>query len=134
MNNKLIPIRVGRSLRLTKSTEFRVYEGYLNDQYVRFGRELKSFLEAYRPESDAIECFWLVKIPKDEFFTKKKTISKTCLDASNAVKILEDVLSKNIGIDDSQVIDSRARKVPTNSNSWSVSLTLSIVDYPLVID
>lgn len=133
INNKMIPIRVGRSLRLAKSPEYRVYECYLSDQYGKFDRDLKTFFEAFNEELDAIESYWVIRVPQNEFFTKKGTINKRCIDASNAVKILEDVLVKHLGIDDSQFVDSNSKKIPVSSSSWSVSLTLVKVGYPQVI-
>ena len=54
--------------------------------------------------------------------TKNKTVSKTCIDTSNAIKILEDVLFNYMGIDDSLCISVNAVKVESNEIRSEIEL------------
>lgn len=129
MNNKLVPVRG----RLIKAKSFRVYEDKVDDELGKYYDQFLVLGQGWNEKRHALEVNWYIYAPKDEFFTKKGTISKTCLDATNTVKILEDRLSVILGVDDSQICSSSVKKIPTDSSSWCVVLEISIVARPEVI-
>lgn len=133
MNNKMIPVKRGRYARLIKATPFRKYENDLDAELAKYFDHFRMLGSAYDSKRHALETKWSIYIPQNEFFTKKGTISKTCIDATNTVKIMEDRLSYILGVDDSQICESSVKKLPTDSTSWCVVLELSIVMKPEVV-
>jgi Holliday junction resolvase RusA-like endonuclease len=133
LNNSKIPIRMGKSLRLADAPDFRKYKTEMLAEIKRHEKEFLSFSIVHDHSQHAIEAEWYIYVPSKEYFTLKGTISKTCIDATNAVKIMEDCLVKVLNIDDSQFIDSRVRKIPVTSDSWSVVLILNRVLKPSVV-
>lgn len=129
INNKMIPSRG----RLVKAKNYRIYEEKLDKELAKYFDHFRVLGNNYSGDRHALEVKWSIYVPQSEFFTKKKTISKTCIDATNCVKIMEDRLAKILGVDDSQICESSVKKIPTNSNSWCVVLELSLVPYPLVV-
>lgn len=129
VNHKLMPSRG----RLIINPEYRRYQNELLLQFGNFSDVFEEFRFFYSEKLHALNATWRVYIPEKEFFTKKRTISKTCIDATNTVKIMEDCLVKVLGIDDSQIVLSMVEKIPTNKTTWSVCLELSRVMKPEVV-
>lgn len=134
INNAKIPIRMGKSLRIVDGPELRnVYRPKLKAELCKHTKVISDFVEGHDKTRHAIEAVWRIYIPEKEFFTKKNTINEKCIDATNTVKIMEDALSDLLGIDDSQIIETTVRKIPTSKTSWSVCLELSRVARPEVV-
>lgn len=131
-NNKMIPVIRGKYARLVKSNSFRAYEDTLDLELRKYFNLFQEMGSIYDEKVHCLRASWSIYIPKDKFFTKNHTISKTCLDATNAVKGLEDRLVKILGIDDSQICETTVRKVPSEASSWCVCLELEIIGKPSV--
>jgi len=132
-NNKLIPIKRGRGMRLATNPAYLNYLKELSLEFRKNINELMRFKLDHDEDRHALETTWRVYIPSTEYFTKKGRISKTCIDCTNTVKMMEDVLKDTLGIDDSQIIRSSVEKIPTDKSIWFVSLELSRVMKPAVL-
>jgi Holliday junction resolvase RusA-like endonuclease len=132
-NHKLMPIKVGRSMRLAKSKNYRTYEDKLDSELAKHFDDFRKMGFYFDFDKHALKVQWSIYVPEKEFFTKKGTISKTCIDATNTVKILEDRLAFILGVDDSQICDTNVKKIPTDLDSWCVVLEISIERRPEVV-
>lgn len=75
-----------------------------------YSYQLKEFKEAYNPFTQHIAIDYTFYIPK--FFTSDNRVSRQSKDVDNMVKVVNDRLFKEMGVDDSQVTDLSARKRP----------------------
>lgn len=132
MNNSKIPIRVGRGARLADAPKARAFKVELDKQFDKHSHDLVKFAIGHDHTKHALEAVWRVYVPEKEFFTLKGTISKTCLDATNSVKLMEDGLVRALKIDDSQIVQTTVLKIPTNG-AWCVSLELTRIQRPEVV-
>lgn len=133
-NHKLIPVKRGKFARLIKNPAYKKYEDQLDAELAKYFDHFRVLGTGFDEKNHALEATWSVYIPETEFFTKKGTISKTCIDATNTVKTMEDRLVHILGVDDSQICSTLVKKIPTTASSWCVVLELSIVMRPLVAD
>lgn len=129
INHKLIPARG----RLIKSGEYRKYEKKLDEEFAKWFDHVSVLGSGYDEKKHALKATWRIYVPENEFFTKKGTISKTCLDVTNSIKVMEDRLVHILGVDDSQFIEVTSEKIPTSGAFWCVCLELSIVMRPAVV-
>jgi hypothetical protein len=93
--------------RLIKSPEARRYEGTMHIYALRFFKQIEAIAEAFKGKHLRVDRYFIFH--KSRLITKKDTLKK--LDSSNRVKILDDSVSKLIGIDDCYFITGVAEKL-----------------------
>lgn len=93
--------------RLIKSPEARRYEATMKMYELRHFKEIEQIREAFKNKHLKVDRYFVFS--KDRLITKKNTLKK--LDTSNRVKVLDDCVSKLIGIDDCLFITGVAEKL-----------------------
>lgn len=104
----------------------KTVEGYLNQCM----KEIDQFTAAFNPKKYGLTMDILMYIPEDQFFTKKGAISSTCIDAGNAMKMLEDIIYKRMGLNDGLNLKVSSEKRPYTGEDWLTLVTISEVLIP----
>jgi hypothetical protein len=81
--------------RITKKSSVYAFEKYIKAQMLKSHDQVKEFTNNIL-ETECLTFEVVIYVPKDLFFNKKGLINLTCLDASNALKILEDTIYKEL--------------------------------------
>lgn len=120
----------GRLMRV-KTDASRAFEFEFNLYLKDYNDLKKAFLSSYNPaiHSLSIESFFYIN--EDDFFTKKLSINKRSGDLDNWLKMPLDIISKWLGIDDSQICKIEKYKIPTN-DSGTMVFRISLDFYPTV--
>jgi predicted house-cleaning noncanonical NTP pyrophosphatase (MazG superfamily) len=118
--------------RIVKSTSANKFEKTVEKYLAKYAQEMSEFTESFNKETHALTLEIVLYIPKSEFFTKKGSVSSTCIDASNALKILEDITYKLMGINDALNIRVSSEKRPYDGESWVTFMVITIIDKPRV--
>jgi hypothetical protein len=92
--------------------------------------KLNSFKKSYSRDKYALQLDIIMYVPEVEFFTKEGLISATCIDASNALKMLEDTIYKTLGINDGFNTKVSSEKRPYKSKDWLTMVTISEIPIP----
>lgn len=119
-----------RSRFIIKSPEAQSFEKKINLMLNDFEDLFNELRDNYKQDKHAISFDLEVFVPQHEFFTKKQTINQRCLDVTNAFKMLEDIIFKRIGIDDSQIVQASAGKFPWARETWSCIVKIKIIPAP----
>lgn len=93
--------------RLIKSPEARKYETTLRVYELRNFKEIEAIRSCFAGKTLCVDRYFV--FDKTRVISKKDTIKK--LDTSNRVKILDDCVSKLIGIDDCMFITGICEKL-----------------------
>lgn len=118
--------------RIVKSTSCTKFEksilGYLN----KYATDINIFRNSFNPKNEALHLEIIMYVPKEEFFTKAGTVSLTSIDASNALKMLEDTIYKAMGINDGLNLKVSSEKRPINSDEWLTLIMITKVEKPKI--
>jgi hypothetical protein len=119
--------------RMIKTSEARAFEQNVKAQLLKQLDKMNYFLETYNKKKHCISTRFYFYIPEKKFFTISDTINEKCLDTSNALKTIEDIIFKMIGIDDSQNVEIYAKKIPYNQNDYRCFIEISTMVVPASI-
>jgi len=130
VNSKFTINRYNR--RIVKSTSANRFEKEVEKYLVKYGKEIDLFTKGFDKSRSALTLEVVLYVPKKEYFTLKGAISSTCIDASNALKMLEDIVYKRMGINDAFNIKVSSEKRPADLEEWITLLIITKVDKPKV--
>lgn len=116
--------------RIVKSTAAVKFEKLIQLHLSKYEDELRNFKNAYNRNKYGLNLEIVMYAPESEFFTKDGLISATCIDAGNALKMLEDIIYKRIGINDGWNIKVSSEKRPHKSDKWMTLVNISEVPIP----
>lgn len=126
---------------LSVNSKFTVNRGYMvkTNSVKKFEKEVFCSLLPYRKDADeflkykieSLETEIVIYIPDGEFFTKKGTVSLTCLDCSNAIKIVEDQVFNFLGLNDGLNVSISSEKRPWKGDEYMTLVTIKSVDKPI---
>ena len=116
-----------RSAYYRKSPELERWQSFINkafeDEVFYTKQEIEEFTEYLENNDYFIEFKLTLSIPKDIFFTKNQNDIRT-LDASNYIKVIEDSISSNIGINDKYNLKVSSRKTYNEDGVWYIHIEL----------
>lgn len=115
------PITMGKSTRMIKSKEYRDFEIAVHEQMWKKLIDIKRFASDINSGNHYLKAEYTFYIKG--VITKKGVISKRCIDVSNAVKVVEDCVFNQLGIDDALVVHLSATKVESDNNRICIKLT-----------
>jgi predicted house-cleaning noncanonical NTP pyrophosphatase (MazG superfamily) len=118
------------SRRIIKTTTANKFEKTVEKYLAKYAQEMSEFSESFNKETHALTLEVVLYIPKSEFFTKKGSVSSTCIDASNALKMLEDITYKLMGINDALNVRVSSEKRPVDSDTWTTLMVITKVLKP----
>lgn len=110
---------VSRNGRPYKTSECKKFEQELSRALALYNQSKQLFRNDYDDKKHGIKLALTIYTPK--LYTQRKTINKKSVDF-DAHKVLVDVLFNWLGIDDSQIIDSRVIKKFGLKHSFTVSI------------
>jgi hypothetical protein len=116
--------------RIVKSTAAIKFEKVVESNLVKHKSELDIFKLNYNRSKHGLQLEIVMYVPESEFFTKEGLISSTCIDAGNALKMLEDIIYKSIGINDGWNVKVSSEKRPHKSEKWITLVNISEVPIP----
>lgn len=93
--------------RLIKSPEARRYETTMRVYELKYFKQIEQIRELFAGKTIRVDRYFV--FDKARVISKKQTIKR--LDTSNRIKILDDCISKLIGIDDCHFICGVAEKL-----------------------
>lgn len=93
--------------RLIKSPEARRYEATMRVYELRFFKDIEAIRNAFAGKTIKVDRYFIFH--KSRVISKKNTIKR--LDTSNRIKILDDCLSRIVGIDDCNFISGHCEKL-----------------------
>jgi len=130
VNKKFTINRFNR--RIVKSTSANKFEKDLDSYLCKYARDMHDLLHKFDKSKHGLSLEVVLYVPKQEFFTAKGHISSTCIDASNALKMLEDITYKRLGINDAFNTKVISEKRPYDGESWVTFIVITIIDKPRV--
>lgn len=119
-----------KTKRMIKSTSAHKFEREVNHILKEYGPDLANFSKALNRKKYAVELEVVMYVPEAEFFTKSGEISLTCIDSSNALKMLEDIIYKAMGLNDGINTKVISEKRPYPGKEWLTLVTISEVIIP----
>lgn len=114
-----MPISVGKRARLAKTPAARQYEAEILSHMNKFEAEISHFKHAYS-KAMVVHAYYTFYVPEGHFWTKQGYVSKRGGDCSNYVEALQDIVTKELGFDDSQITRVVEEKIP--SDRWVISV------------
>lgn len=120
-----------KSRRIIKSNSANKFTKVIEGHLLKYADNIKSFLSTVT-RNDALTLELVMYVPKAEFYTKEGKISLTCIDASNALKMLEDIIYKKIGINDGLNVKVSSEKRPADRDEWLTLITITRIAKPKV--
>jgi hypothetical protein len=96
----------------------------------QYGEAMKRFRESFDKKTQGLMLEVVMYVPEDEFFTQKGEISSTCIDAGNALKMLEDIIFKALELNDGLNVKVSSEKRPYIEKEWLTLVTISKVIKP----
>lgn len=118
----------GKRRMIIKSMDARIYEEKINIELDKYYEQM-TFFKNNITDKEALSFSIVVYIPKGDFFTKKGTINTKCLDVSNAIKMLEDIIYKRLGLNDGLNCKVTSEKRPHSGEEY---LTLVNIEKSLI--
>jgi len=109
---------------MIKSKKGRKFEKDVIDTCLKSIKSLEKLRKAYEKNPNGIKVTVITYLERSKFFTKKGTINKRSGDLDNTLKCLLDNIFKVIGIDDSQIVEILAKKIPWKEDKTVVTLEL----------
>jgi hypothetical protein len=109
---------------MIKTMEARRFEDAINKHLDKHAQELKFFRNNIR-DHEALSLSITIYVPKSEYFTKKGTINLKCLDTSNSIKILEDIIYSRMDVNDGLNCKINAEKRPWSGDGY---ITLVVIE------
>jgi Holliday junction resolvase RusA-like endonuclease len=128
VNRKNAPFRG----KMCKTKEAREFELEVSNHLSLRRSDFIAFRESHNKLLHSLTFDMIVYVPKKDFFTKKGTISETCLDCSNSIKMVEDAIKEELGIDDSQNCRVSVEKRPYQGERYVTLITISQAPFPRV--
>jgi hypothetical protein len=122
VNNKFTIARGSR--RITKKSEVYIYERSLKQYLMTKADDIKVFTNNIL-HKECLSFEVVIYVPKNLFFNKKGLINLTCLDVSNAIKILEDCIYKELGINDAMNVFISGEKRPFSGDDFITLINIS---------
>jgi hypothetical protein len=118
--------------RIVKSTSANRFEKEVDSYLCRYAKSMQEFLHKFDKSRHSLNLEVVLYVPKKEFFTVKGHVSSTCIDASNALKMLEDITYKRLGVNDALNTKVSSEKRPYDGESWVTFMVITIIDKPKV--
>ncbi len=116
--------------RIVKSSAASKFETAVEKYLLKYSQDMQDFVEAFNKDTHALTLEVVLYVPRSEFFTKKGSVSSTCIDASNALKMLEDITYKLMGINDALNVRVSSEKRPVDRDTWTTLLIITKVPKP----
>lgn len=119
-----------KTKRMIKSTSAHKFERVVNGLLVNYRKDIEFFTKAYNRRKYSLQLEVVMYVPEEEFFTKSGEVSLTCIDASNALKMLEDIIYKAMKLNDGVNVKVSSEKRPYLGKEWVTLVTVSEVPVP----
>lgn len=129
VNKKFTINRYNR--RMVKSSEAVAFEKLVESYLAKHKKDIDLFISSLE-DRQVLGLDIVIYVPEKDFYTKKKTISLTCLDVSNTLKMLEDTIYKNIGINDALNVKISAEKRPTSRETYVTLINIHKLAIPKI--
>jgi hypothetical protein len=119
-----------KTKRIIKSTRAHKFEKSVKAYLEDYREKMRSFSLNYSRAYCGLQLEVVMYVPEAEFFTKEGLISATCIDAGNALKMLEDIIYKELGINDGMNLRVSSEKRPYEGSEWLTLITVQEVPIP----
>jgi hypothetical protein len=127
--NKKFTINKGHRF-LIKTNIARDFEKVIADFLELHKKDIIKLMSKFNPKVHALHFYITIYAPSDVYFTKDGKVSARCIDASNAIKILEDSVYKFLDVGDHYNTKVTSEKLPHQSKDWITKFEIKIVDKP----
>ena len=118
--------RGGRTSKY-KTDEYRAFELHAEINLAKYTKAFHDLNDFYDIKKHYLVVDYRFYIP---LFTKAGLISKKSMDADNMIKQTQDVIFKNLAVDDSQIISVSSSKI--DSNYYKIVCNIQIKDLSLI--
>lgn len=118
--------------KIVKSGAAVKYEKTINRFLEQYAEKMAAFKANYKRAMYGLQLEIVMYVPEGEFFTKEGLISATCIDAGNALKMIEDTVYKAIGINDGYNVRVISEKRPYTEEGWLTLVAITEVPIPKV--
>ncbi len=98
-----------RTKRRFNSKDYNQYQSAINNELRKYKNQINKFNNAYDESKYYIVSSYRFYLPI--MVKSNDRISKNSLDTSNCIKVLEDIIFKQLIADDSAVVDINAMKI-----------------------
>lgn len=116
--------------KIVKSTSANRFEKVIKDMLLQYSSSMKNFKKLHNRKKYALNLDIVMYVPEAEFFTLAEEVDCTCIDASNALKMLEDIIYKQLGLNDGLNTKVTSEKRPYRGEDWLTLVTVSEVPIP----
>lgn len=116
--------------KIVKSTSANRFEKIINGMLAPHARKMHDFKIAHNRKKYALNLEVVMYVPESDFFTKEGEVDCTCIDSSNALKMLEDIIYKAMKLNDGLNVKVISEKRPYNGDEWLTLVTVSEVLMP----
>jgi len=117
---------------IVKSTSANRFEREVEKYLIKYRSEMDIFTKSFDKSKNALTLEVVLYVPKHEYFTLKGAVSSTCIDSSNALKMLEDIVYKRMGINDALNVKVSSEKRPADLDHWITLMVITKIDKPKV--
>jgi len=121
-----------KSRRIIKSNSANRFEKEVASHLLRYSKNMAEFRDSFNPKTEALTLEVVLYVPREEFFTKDNRVSSTCIDAGNALKMLEDIIYKALGINDGLNVKVSSEKRPVARDEWLTLVMITKVEKPRI--
>lgn len=122
-----------------KNDDYETFEKLAHYYLHKIKDELNIFVQSYDPTQKALNFEVFFYVPQDDYFTKAKSkknprieISRNSLDLDNCLKVTIDTLFNLMGINDKNISDIHAKKIPTDSKTHSMIIRMTYASFPVL--
>lgn len=112
---------------LVKTPLARSFEQDLNLRLKDYAEEFFTFRHEFKPNKHYLKVKYNIYTPASLLFTKSKEISIRAVDV-DAHKLFQDVLFRNIGLDDKYARDVRFFTPSSVDDKWNYVIQMEIMD------
>lgn len=127
LNHCYVFSTIGKIVRRFPSKKYKQYESEVNNLLRAYKKEITKLNNYFDEEKHYLVCNYQFYYP---ILTKKeKKVSKKSIDLSNAIKALEDIVFKNLVIDDSAVCSLYVDKIHSENIRCDINIKVKDIKF-----
>lgn len=122
-----------------KNDDYETFEKLAHYYLHQVKEELSIFVGGYNPTQKALNFEIYFYVPQEDYFTKPKSksnprveVSKNSLDLDNCLKVTIDTLFNLMGINDKNIVDIHAKKIPTDKKTHTMIIRMTYASFPIL--
>lgn len=93
----------------------------IKDQLLKKTSEIFEFKRNFNPKNEVLTAYYKFYFPMNIFFTKKGELSSRRVDIDNCIKLIQDSITRTMGIDDKYIVDLIIEVRPASDFRWEIS-------------